>query len=135
MNKRLVASFVVLGLVILSGSLTVIAKAPSQEMYARISFPFMVGEKIFMPGDYQISLEHNVRSSIKVTSWAGTSSVKVPVIGRIARPEHPDHVTGGSLVFHRVAEMCFLSEVWMHGEDRFLVMRTTDHQIIVTAKR
>jgi hypothetical protein len=69
-----------------------------------------------------------------VTSWDGTASVEVPVITRLARQEHSDHVTTESLVFDRVGEMGILSEVWMHGGDGFLVMGTAEDQTVVTVK-
>jgi hypothetical protein len=134
MNKWLMVSVVVLGLVALSGAQAVVAEAPSKEIYAKVRFPFMVGEKIFMPGDYQISLVSHAHSAIKVTSWDGKASVEVPVITRLARQDHSDHVTLESLVFHRVGEMGILSEVWMHSGDGFLVMGMAGDQTVVTVK-
>jgi hypothetical protein len=136
MNKRLMASVVVLGLVILIGSLAANAQAPAKEIYTKVSFPFVVGEKIFMPGDYRILRVDDVKPSIKVISWDGTSSVQVPVITRLAQQEHSEHDTKESLVFDRVGDQSFLSEVWMLGEDGYLVRGTVEehHHTVVPAK-
>jgi hypothetical protein len=129
MNKRLMVSCVMLVLVILAGSLTANAQGPAKEIYTKISFPFVVGDKIFMPGDYKISRVNNVGLSIKVTSWDGSASVEVPVITRLARQEHAGHDTMESLVFDRVGDQSFLSEVWMLGEDGYLLKGTVEeHQ-------
>ena len=136
MNKRLMASVVVLGLVILGGSLAVNAQAPDKEIYTKVSFPFMVGEKTFMPGDYRISRVNSVKPSIKLTSWDGTASVEVPVITRLARQDHSGHDTTESLVFDKIGDRSFLSEVWMLGEDGYLVLGTAEehHHTLVPAK-
>ena len=136
MNKRFMVSVVVCGLVILGGSLAVNAQAPAKEIYTNVSFPFMVGEKIFAPGDYRISRLNDANPSIKVTSWDGTASVEVPVITRLARQDHSEHDTTESLVFDRVGDQSFLSEVWMLGEDGYLVRGTSEehHHTIVPAK-
>jgi hypothetical protein len=136
MNNRVLASVVVLGLVILGGSLAVNAQAPAKEIYTKVSFPFMVGEKTFMPGDFRISRVNNVIPSIEVTSWDGTASVEVPVITRLARQDHPGHDTTESLVFDKVGDQSFLSEVWMLGEDGYLVRGTAEehHHTLVPAK-
>jgi hypothetical protein len=133
MNKRLMASAVVVGLVMLGGSVAVKAQAPAKEIYTKVSFPFMVGEKLFMPGDYQISRANGASAAIKVSTWDGTASVEVAVITRLARQEHSDHGTTDTLVFDRVGDQNFLSEVWMLGEDGYLVRGTAEehsHKIV-----
>ena len=134
MSRRVMSYGVVLGAVILCGSLAVVAEAPSKEIYAKVPFQFVVGEKIFMPGDYRIMLLDQGRSSIKVTSWKGTVSVEVPVIGRLTRQGHSDPAATESLVFQRVQEIGFLSEVWVRG-DGFLVQKTPGAQTIIAAQR
>ena len=127
MNKWLLASVVVLALALLGTSLVFNAESPAKEIYMKVPFPFMVGEEIFMSGNYRISPANNVQSSIRVTSWDGTASIEVPVISRLARQDHSGHDTVESLVFDRVGDESFLSEVWMSGKDGYLV-RGTDHE-------
>jgi hypothetical protein len=136
MYGRHLAWAVMLGLVILVGSAAVNAESPAREIYSKISFPFMLGEKFFMPGDYRIAHGNGSDPLIRVTSWDGASSVEVPVITRLARQDHSSHDTTDSLVFDRVGDQSFLSEVWMSGEDGFLVLGTVeDHRhTIVPAK-
>lgn len=137
MNRRLTVLLVVLGLVVCSSSLAVNAQAPTKEIYANVPFPFLVGQKTFMPGDYIISCVRGDNPSIKVTSWDGTASVEVPVIKRLPRQDHSSHATGEDLVFDRVGDQGFLSEVWMLGEEGYLVGGTTEdhHHAVVMAKR
>ncbi len=126
MNKRLYASVVAVGLAMLGGSVVLHAQAPVRDIYAKVSFPFVVGEKIFMPGDYEISRPDSVNPLIKVTSWDGSISAEVPVIMGLARQDHSGHETTESLVFDRVGDQSFLSEVWMPGGDGYLVRGTAE---------
>ena len=133
MSKRFMACAVVLGLVMLGGSLAVNAQDPAKEIYTKVSFPFMVGENTFMPGDYQISRLNGATPVIKVSTWDGKSSVELPVITRLARQEHSEHGTTDTLVFDKVGDQHFLSEVWVQGEDGYLVRGTAgehSHKIV-----
>ena len=133
MNRRLMAFAVVLGLVVFGGSLAVRAQGPAKEIYTKISFPFLVGDNTFMPGDYQISRVEGASPALKVSTWDGKTSVEVPVITRLARHDHTGHDTTDNLVFDRVGDQHFLSEVWMQGEDGYLVRGTAEnhgHKIV-----
>ena len=136
MERRFMILAVVLGLGIWAGSLPLNAQAPTKEIYANVPFPFLVGQKSFMAGDYIISRVNSDNPSIKVTSWDGSASMEVPVVQRLAHQDHSSHATGESLVFDRVGDQGFLSEVWMLGEDGYRVGGTTEehHHEVVIAK-
>jgi hypothetical protein len=136
MNTRFKVLVVVLGLAVWGGSLAVNAQAPTKEIYAHVPFPFIVGQKTFMPGDYIISTVKSLNPSIKVSSWDGTASVEVPVIKRLAHQDHPSHATGENLVFDRVGDQGILSEVWILGEDGYLVGGTEEehHPAVAMAR-
>jgi hypothetical protein len=57
----------------------------------------------------------------------------LPVIALLARQEHTAHKTTGNLVFNRVGDERVLSEVWLPGEDGYLIHGSAEaheHEIV-----
>jgi hypothetical protein len=84
-----------------------------------IPFKFTVNHKVMMPGKYEITVTD--AAVISVMPERG-QAVFVPAITRLAQHEKP--ITDAMVVFDKLEDQYILSELWLPGEDGFLVTDT-----------
>ncbi len=91
---------------------------------AEIEFPFDAGGRTFPAGSYVVSLQDSRPASLVLQPANGGETIRLSVITRLARQENPATPIRASLVFDSVGSQETLSEVWLRGEDGFLVQGT-----------
>lgn len=88
---------------------------------AKIPFPFTVEGKVLAAGDYTFA-RNDMDTEFTVTG-AGKNLVLAPILTRINgvmdKPQQHSH-----LVFDVVGDTHFLSEIWIPGEDGYLMLVT-----------
>jgi hypothetical protein len=120
-------SIVAFGVLALA-ALAAFGQAP---LRAKIDFPFTAGTKVLPAGTYEFTWNDNSQTFL-VTDNAKNESL-VPIITRVASMM-PDL---DAVVFDVVGDKHILSEVWMAGEDGFVVAVTKEphkHHIIKITK-
>ena len=116
MKRGMVVLVIVLALVGIVGPSAAIAQDVT---IVNLPFKFTVGNKVLNPGRYELRLSED-RSMITLTPEKG-SAMMVPTITRLAIQQP---ITDGKVIFDRVGEEYYLSEVWLPEEDGFLVRDT-----------
>jgi len=115
MKNRVV--ILVLALFVVSGVL-----AYAQTGTIEIGFPFMAGGKAFAAGKYTVEMPNT--NSILIRGAAGSSLLMV-----ITTMGRRDQGTDLELVFDKIGDKSFLSEVWFPDKDGALVLSTKEaHQ-------
>ena len=127
--KQRFASVVVLSFALLAVSLSTHAQASDNVIAAKVAFAFHVGDKLYPAGSYQVTRRFELSKELMIRADKGGDSSPISVITRLAATKHGEHATSGNLVFDRVGDERFLSEVWLPGEDGYLVRGTAEeHQ-------
>jgi hypothetical protein len=89
------------------------AKAQSTNVSANIPFDFVVGKQVMSAGKYMVSsLSNNHSLSIRNTDQSESRLLLAGVCEKL----NPAQKT--VLVFHRVGDQYFLSEIWVEGNTR-----------------
>ena len=129
MRQRFFAAVVVLSFASVAALLSTRAQAADSVVVAKVAFAFHVGDKLFPAGAYRVTSRGPAGSVLVIRGENGGGSSILPVATRLARQERPDHPTSGNLVFDRVGDERFLSEVWLPDDDGYLVRGTAEeHQ-------
>ncbi len=116
---------------VLLGALAAQAQNASNTVVMKVAFPFTAGDTSLAAGTYRVSQPGGM-GMLKVEAVGGKESATVPVITRLSQEKHSKGAQKAALVFDKVGEQSFLSEVWMPGLDGFLVRGTTDEHKHVT---
>ena len=124
MKNRVQVLVAVLSLTLLIGSLCAYAAPMPNELTAKVPFQFMVGDKMLPAGAYVV--EGQGAAEMKIRALKGEWTATAPVITRLAKENHSEHGTKVNLVFDIVGDKHYLSEVWMPGQDGYLVRGTTE---------
>lgn len=106
-----------------------------QVVTANIDFPFVADGKTLPPGGYDLA-ESPDSSTFQLTPTGTGPSIFLLPVTRLAAPETP--VTEARLVFDRVGNMDYLSEIWMPGQDGFLFHITKEkhtHHVVKAVKK
>lgn len=101
-----------------------------QQMTFDATFAFRLGNQVHQAGQYSVT----VNADQEILSFApvkGTANA-VLVQTRLAEPESP--LSGGHIVFDKVGDLYYLSEVWIPGYDGFLLHSTKDKHIHAKVK-
>jgi hypothetical protein len=103
-----------------------------QEVTVNVQFPFTAGDRSLPAGFYK--LEHVIGPfpEIRITTADGITIVPVLAVTRLARLHMAD-APKASVVFDKVGNRYFLSEVWLPGLDGFLLRATKEkheHEIV-----
>ena len=126
MDFRKLASLLILGGVAAVGA-TVLAQAGGgSEVVSEVAFEFDVGDQTFPAGTYHI-VQPNSKSLVLVMRSAdGNHSAKVGILARISQGDNV--ASGGRVVFNVSGDEGgrYLSEVWLPGQDGFLVRGTPE---------
>ncbi|HEY3382491.1 MAG TPA: hypothetical protein VGK32_12025 [Vicinamibacterales bacterium] len=80
-------------------------------------FAFRVGSVVHQPGKYELR-PNGDQMGVTITPPKGAATMAL-VVTRLAEPEPP--LPDGKVVFDKVGELYFLSEVWIPGMDGFLL--------------
>ncbi len=80
-------------------------------------FAFRLGTQVHQPGSYTIRVSDD-EMTVAITPAKGAENVAM-VMTRLAEPEPP--LREGKVVFDKVGDVYYLSEVWMPGSDGFLL--------------
>jgi hypothetical protein len=97
---------------------------------ANIPFEFTVQGKVLPAGQYQLAREPG-KDMIRISGTAKGAAIIAPVITRLSREVHT--IENAHLVFDKVGETSFLSELWVPGQDGFLLHSTKgqhEHKVL-----
>jgi hypothetical protein len=126
MGFKKLASLLILCCVAAVGA-TVLAQAGGpREVVSEVGFEFSVGDKTFPAGTYHF-VQPTSKSLVLVMRHAdGGHSAKVEILARISRADN--RPSGGHVVFNVSGDEGgrYLSEVWLPGQDGFLVQGTPE---------
>jgi hypothetical protein len=117
-------------LLILSLNGTAAAGEEGRMMF-KIPHEFTVGDQLLPAGRYSISTEAGDPAKLHIHNMAGETCAWLPVITRLAQHVHDESRV--RMVFDRVGGQHMLSEVWLTGEDGYLVRGTPkdhSHEIV-----
>jgi hypothetical protein len=98
---------------------------------AKIPFAFSAGEKALPAGQYSFTPDANL-AAMQVVGADGKSSANVLIITRLAAGIHTTPADA-HVVFDKIGNNYFLSEIWVPNEDGFMLRMTkekNEHQII-----
>jgi len=119
MAKRFMLAIAALGF--LSGFL---AAQSERGVTVKIPFQFVAGEATLPPGDYRIERDVANPTVLRVLGPDGKNSgVVLFVVTRLAPVGRSGY---SSCVFDKIGSKRYLSEVWMSGQDGFLVKSTKE---------
>jgi hypothetical protein len=131
MKKYSIGFIILLCLSILPLTTAAEAGGEKDRIMVKISHAFTVGDQALPSGRYSVSTESGDTPRLHLHNLAGESCAWLPVITRLARHTHSH--TKARMVFDRVGGQHYLSEVWLDGEDGYLVLGTPkehSHEII-----
>ena len=100
-----------------------------------VGFPFVAEGKTMAAGPYELQLNID-RTAFTLTAAPKGTGVFLTTITRLASAEPP--ATDTHIVFDRVGNTYYLSEVWLPGEDGYLVYAAKGkhtHQVIKGQKK
>jgi hypothetical protein len=107
-----------------------------QLIRVNVPFSFVVGKKALPAGEYNFA-PNSLNEAIEVTpAKKGEIGADAIVLTQLAAEVH--NVGGGHLVFDKVGDTYFLSEIWIPGFDGFLVNATKEkhtHRVIKASKK
>ncbi len=126
-NRRVLWTILMMALTALA------AFAQSQSLRVTIRHAFTAGEKQFPAGQYQISRDPGLRF-IRIAAADGKNAAQVPILTRIAASTH-NTPKDAHLVFDKIGQTHVLSELWIPGQDGFVLNAPTgqhEHEVIDT---
>jgi len=136
LKKKLFALVTVAFLLTIAAPAVSHAQSAGTEIAVKVGFAFVVGEQTFPAGSYRITARSGSAAGLTIHATEGKENSVIPVVTRLARIRDGENGPAANLVFDKVGEQTFLSEVWMPGRDGYLVRGTTEeHQhAVVPAK-
>jgi len=103
---------------------------------AQVDLPFEVGAKTLPPGVYSVSREGQGIPRLVIRSLDGRNTALPHVITRLAQVQGAVIRDRMSLVFDKLGDKLFLSEVWLPARDGYLVRATPGkHQHVIASAR
>ena len=102
---------------------------------AKIPFAFSIGGKALPAGQYNFA-EGSDFKTMTVRSSDGKASVIAQIITRLAAEMHTTP-QDAHIVFDKVGDSCTLAEIWVPGEQGFMLHATKgkhEHRIVDTPK-
>ena len=91
----------------------------TNQLAVDINHAFSAGDKEMASGRYVIERSNTNPPILVMRAETGSSRVMLPVVTRLAQASM--NASDPRLVFDQVGDQYFLSEVWMAGQDGFLV--------------
>jgi hypothetical protein len=135
MNRRLLILLSALTFVFIVSPAASYAQDAETTATADIGFKFIVDGKTMPAGNYVLEVSRD-RDTIRLLPEGKGTGVILLTLTRLATPEQPN--TGTRLVFDKVGNTDYLSEVWLPGEDGFLFYAAKEkhtHDIIKAIKK
>ncbi len=123
-SRQIVATtFVVLlsavvGIGLASAQVTTSSDKSFQPQVIETTFRFEVGGKTMPAGKYEVDLEAPDVLVFRPTTGKGPV-IEAPVLTRLAQPLTP--IPRPEVVFDKVNDSYFISEVWLPGQDGYLL--------------
>jgi hypothetical protein len=105
----------------------------SFSLKAKMAFPFTVEGKVLPAGQYDFVLVDETAPAFRITDEAKNSTLAL-ILTRIAAAMHATPQVP-HLVFDKVGDTYLLSEIWIPGQDGFLVQITKgkhEHMVVKT---
>ncbi len=120
---------ILLAAVILGGLGLISAYGQMESIKTTVDFSFSVGGKVLPAGQYEFSRSAEVL--IFRVQGEGMNAAEAPVLTRLAGAIHTTP-EDAHIVFDKVGDAYILSEIWIPGEDGFLLAVTKEpHEHIV----
>lgn len=97
---------------------------------AKIDFPFTAGGKVLPAGQYEFV--RDATAPVFNVQGEGKNFVVAQVITRLAGAMHTTP-EDAHLVFDKVGDTYFLSEIWVPGEDGYMILATKgqhEHKVV-----
>jgi hypothetical protein len=135
MNRRMLILLSALMFVFLVLPAASYAQNAENTVTADIGFKFIAAGKTLPPGNYDLVVSRD-RDTIRLMPETKGPDVFLLPITRLASPEVPN--TDTRLVFDKVGNTSYLSEVWLPGEDGYLFYAAKEkhtHQIIKATRK
>jgi hypothetical protein len=128
MRKRLGVFAAALAVTIVAGATAAYAQGA---VVSEVPFAFKLGNKTFEPGTYTFRPDdQNAVITITSPKWASSPAI---VETRLGEPD--PSLADGRLVFDKVGQVYYLSELWLPGaEDGFLLHITKEPHTHVNVK-
>jgi hypothetical protein len=126
MNRRSLVVVALLALSVLATSLPAHAQSSDAKVGTTIPFGFVVGDTSLPAGEYRIVHQTHQMPALRIQSADGKVNMGLNPVERLARQHMGDAPAAGSLVFDKVGDKHYLSEVWMPGEDGYLLPPTKE---------
>lgn len=119
----------ILGVLLIVVAASVSMSYAQERMSFTTSFPFRLGKVVHPAGQYAVSLNQDelVVSLEPVKGAANVAAVQT-------RLAEPDPASEAKVVFDKVGDLYYLSEVWMPGYDGFLLTSTQQKHTHVKVK-
>jgi hypothetical protein len=138
MKKQALKNFTMLGLLLVTSALSVHAQS-ERSKGTKISFSFIVGQKILPPGEYTIEPNRKDSGNIWLVQSSDGHHSALFATMTVRASETQER---GKLVFHKYGNQYFLSQIWRSGEnggrelrmsheERELAKNTFERQTIV----
>lgn len=136
-KKNSLALVITTCLIVATASIGAYAQTSGTEIVVTVKFAFVVGERTLPAGSYRIAARTGSPAGLAIQAVEGKENAIVPVLTRLARRHGSAEGPGSNLVFDKVGDQMFLSEVWLPERDGYLVRGTADeHQhAVVDSKR
>ncbi len=96
----------------------------AERVHADIPFPFIVGKQTFPAGQYQI-VKGDKEDLIQIQSMKKGPAADILVITRLGSEIHTTP-NDSHIVFDKVGDAYYLSELWLPGEDGYLLHVTKE---------
>ncbi len=129
MKRPLRILAVVLGLALLGGAAIAYAQITAATMSFETPFAFRVGGQTYQPGTYSLRISDD-QTNFTVGPAKGPEHVSL-FVSRLGEPEA---MADARLVFDKVGEQYYLSEVWMPGQEGYLVYAAREKHTHVKVK-
>jgi hypothetical protein len=128
MKKAPVLAIAVLAVLAWTGSAVFAQTNTNRSAVVKVDFPFVANGAAMAAGSYSFQIE---KEQVLVRpQGAGGQGAFVPVLTQLGRH---DRDAEPELVFDKVGDKFLLSEVWLPGEDGYLLLSTKekhDHRIL-----
>jgi hypothetical protein len=128
MKRATIVSVAILAVLAFAGSTAFAQTAAARTAVVKVDFPFLVKGQEMPAGSYTFQIDNN-EILVRAQGGPGQGAI-MPVLTRLGRH---DKDADPELVFDRVGGKYLLSEVWLPGEDGYLLLSTKeqhDHRVL-----
>jgi len=120
MKRRVLNAVLLASLAVLAVSSSAYAQGAGRTLAFNVSFDFMADEKPLKAGEYVISADSKGAGELRLQRTDGKFQTVLTPVTRLAR-QHQGDAPKASFVFDKVGDKHVLSEVWLPGQDGYLL--------------